>query len=172
MELGQTVKIRKTKGFSLIEVLIVIVILTILATIAVPQFNVYTHNNALKSAARDLAGDIQIIRQKAMAGSESTTVVLPYTLNFLSNTTYNYKLPSDLAPYPAVTINKSVTTFYPDITFIQTFPGNVMTFLSNGTIKETLVTSMTIILTNSRGSTVTLTVTNPSGRINVTYNMQ
>ena len=153
------------------ELMIVISIMAILAAIAVPQYNIFTYNNALKSAARELAGDIQLIRQKAMAGSPSATVPLPYTLLFLDNTSYKYTIPSDIAPYNALTITKKVTDFHPDISikFADiTFPGNQVIFQGRGTIAPW----GKVTLTNFRQSTVTLTASPPAGRINVQYTMQ
>ncbi|MGD0022052.1 MAG: prepilin-type N-terminal cleavage/methylation domain-containing protein [Smithellaceae bacterium] len=163
-------KINKAKGMSLLELTIVISIIAILTALIIPQFNRYTRNNALQSAARELAGDIKIIRQRAMAGGP-TTVPLPYTLQFLNNTTYSYTVPSDILPYPALTFTKKVTNFSPDITFVQTFPLNTMTFQQRGTISETLGADRTITLTNGRGSTVVITA-NIVGRINVQYTPQ
>jgi prepilin-type N-terminal cleavage/methylation domain-containing protein len=153
------VKLTKKNGFTVIELMIVIGIIAVLTTIAVTNFRIYTRNNALQSAARALAGDIQIIRQRAMADSP----VVPYTLQFLNATQYTYTLP----PNPAVI--KDVTTFFPDILFNPnpTFVGNVITFQSRGSINFGTVT-----LTNNRGSTVTLTASPPIGRINVQNNMQ
>ena len=163
------VKIKEEKGFSLIEMMIVIGILAILVAIAAPQWNVYVRNNALKSAARDLAGDIQIIRQRAMAGSPSPFVALPYTLQFLDGTRYTFTLPADLAPFQAIITTKNIATFYPDIKFLQiTFPGNQIQFQARGT----MALWGQVILTNDRGSQVTLKAIPPAGRINVTYNMQ
>ena len=88
-------KINKAKGFSLMELMIVIGIIAILAAIAIPQYNIFTYNNALKSAARDLAGDIQLIRQTAMSNNPN---MLNYTLNFVNNTQYNYCIPPSCIP--------------------------------------------------------------------------
>jgi prepilin-type N-terminal cleavage/methylation domain-containing protein len=161
LDLGQAVKMNKAKGFSLMELMIVIGIIAILAAIAVPQYNIFTYNNALKSAARELAGDIQLIRQTAM--SNNTT----YTLNFVNNTRYNYCIPPGCIPPNGQPTIKDVTTFHPDITFAQNFAGNQITFNQRGTMAPW----GTITLTNFRQSTVTLTATPPAGRINVQYTM-
>lgn len=151
-------KINKPKGFSLMELMIVIGIIAILAAIAVPQYNIFTYNNALKSAARDLAGDIQLIRQNAMSNNST------YTLNFTSNTQYNYCIPPSCIPPNGQPTQKDVTTFHPDITFVQNF-GAKITFTPRGTMTPL----GTITLSNSRNSTVKLTASPPAGRINVQY---
>jgi prepilin-type N-terminal cleavage/methylation domain-containing protein len=150
------VRTRANKGFTLIEMLIVISLIAIITAIAVPQFTRYTQNNALQSAARELAGDIQIIRQRAAADSAA------YTLQFLDNTRYTYTLP----PNPAVIKNVTTLTDYSDIRFDEnTFPGNRIMFQPRGTMAQW----GRVRLTNNRGSTVLLTASPPIGRINVVY---
>ena len=59
-------RIKSAKGFSLIELLIVIAIIAILATVAAPNYNKYRYNTKLKEVARDIADDIKLYKQKAM----------------------------------------------------------------------------------------------------------
>ena len=48
---------RECRGFSLIELLIAMALVAIVATIAVPQFQRYSTNTDLKTAAREVLGD-------------------------------------------------------------------------------------------------------------------
>jgi prepilin-type N-terminal cleavage/methylation domain-containing protein len=55
------------KGFTLIELIIVMGIMGILATIAVPTFQNYIRNQNLKTAARGITSDFFATREKALS---------------------------------------------------------------------------------------------------------
>jgi prepilin-type N-terminal cleavage/methylation domain-containing protein len=59
------VKIKKNNGFTLIEMIIVIAILGIVLAIGAPYFTAYRNSANLKEAARDIASDIQLYKQRA-----------------------------------------------------------------------------------------------------------
>ena len=66
-EFERIMKVKSAKGFSLIELLIVIAILSILCTQASPYFTKYMANVNLKEAARKISGDIQLCKRMAVA---------------------------------------------------------------------------------------------------------
>ena len=57
---------RSSKGFTIIEMMIVIAIIGILSMIAVPDFLGLTSRARLKSAARDIVSNMQLARVKAI----------------------------------------------------------------------------------------------------------
>ena len=69
-------KIKSAKGFSLIEILIVTVIMAILMSMAVPTFNKFRDNTNLREAARGISSDIQEYRQRAISEN------IHYRINF------------------------------------------------------------------------------------------
>jgi prepilin-type N-terminal cleavage/methylation domain-containing protein len=71
----------KNNGFSLIELIIVIAIISIGATIAVPQFRSYQYNTNLKEAARDIASDISLYRQRAVSENVQYRIIFNQTAN-------------------------------------------------------------------------------------------
>jgi prepilin-type N-terminal cleavage/methylation domain-containing protein len=75
------VKVRSSKGFSLIELMIVIAILGIVLAIAAPNFNKYRQNTNLREAARDLASDISLYRQRAVAENIHYQIVFNQAAN-------------------------------------------------------------------------------------------
>jgi prepilin-type N-terminal cleavage/methylation domain-containing protein len=58
--------VNQQKGFTLIELIIVMGIMGILATIAIPTFQNYIRNQNLKTAARGITSDFFATREKAL----------------------------------------------------------------------------------------------------------
>lgn len=157
-------KIKITKGFSLVEVLIVIGIILIVASITSFSYNRYVNNTNLRNAARQLASDISNMKQQAISKMNSTyAIVFDKSLN-------NYTMTTDF-----VTI-KSLDSFGSGIKF-NTLPlgGSTytLTFLARGTLtlSSTSATQDTIIMKNNRGSAANI-VYNTTGKTYVTFNMQ
>jgi type IV fimbrial biogenesis protein FimT len=150
------------KGFSFIEVLTVIAILGIVSSMAAYSWQRYVANNNLRTAARDLAADIALYRQKAVGENNNYTISFDmgnnsYTItNVATGVSNSPKSPSDIVKDPDVKLNS-----------VAFFPGGVIiTIQSRG-----LVGNGTITMTNSRGSQATITVSS-AGRTDLQFNMQ
>jgi len=150
---------KPSKGFSLIEVLIAIVVIGIVAAVAGLNLHAYTLNRNLKSAAREIASDFTLCKQKA--ASESKT----YQIVFNSPSAGSYTIQTTISTDP--TVVKSVSSFGKDITIDSETFGGTVNFNSRGTITPL----GNVNLRNSRNSTATITVTT-MGRANVTFNIQ
>lgn len=61
------IKLKSIKGFSVIELLIVIAIIAIVTVIAVPSFTKYRYNAGLREAAEGITAEIQRYKQKSVA---------------------------------------------------------------------------------------------------------
>jgi len=157
------VKITITKGFSLVEVMIVIAIMLITASITTFSYNRYVNNTNLRNAARQLVSDIANMKEQAISTMSSTyTIVFNQTLN-----TYTMNGSS-----PVI---KSLDSFGSGIKF-NTLPlgGSTYTlhFLARGTLTLSLTnTSETVVMTNNRGSTANIFYT-ITGKTYVTFNMR
>jgi len=61
------VKISANSGFTLIEMIVVVMLLGVFAAVATPSFITYQQKANLREAARDLASDIALYRQRAVS---------------------------------------------------------------------------------------------------------
>ena len=168
MELGQAVKIKQAKGFSLIELIIVIAVLGIVSAIAAPNFNKYRQNTNLREAARDLSSDISFWRQRAVADNVRYRITFNQAAN---NYTVQRETISGSGAYadlvPAVT--KSPRNISAQITIFNiTFPSAQITIQPRGTMDLGSVTLQHTI----RLSTATIRTYFTGRVVNVTYNLQ
>ena len=168
-------KIKSSKGFTLIEMIIVIAIIAIALSIAVPNFNSFSQNTNLKEAARDISSDISFYKQRAIAENVGFQINFNASLN-----TYTIKKenPAGSNNYvnlstlePAVADTKGVGAGNANIVISGTpsFSGGVpnVTFNPRGTSGAGSLT----LQHTKRLSTATIT-TNLMGRVNVTYNLK
>jgi len=160
---------KEQQGFSLIEMLIVIAIIAIVAIVAIPFFGSFVDNRNLKSAARNIAGDIY--EYKARASAEDTWYQISYT-----QATNSYTIAqcnntgSPCGGYNTLS-TKFTTAFGNDIVINNVnFNGaSLFQIQPRGLINPT--TGGNVQLRNSRGSIVTINV-NLMGRTNVVWALQ
>jgi prepilin-type N-terminal cleavage/methylation domain-containing protein len=138
------------KGFTIVELIITLAVLSIIVTIAGLNFNTYIINRNLESAARHIVSDFFLCRERAV--SENTT----YRINFDVDG-HSYTIQPDT---PAA-VTKRLASFGPDIEIDSASFGNGQTvhFLTRGTVSP----FGNIKLKNSRQSKATIKV-NITGR--------
>lgn len=162
-------KMKKNKGFSLVELMVVLAIIAVMSTVASYAWLRYVRNADLKTAARDIVSDFQNCKAKATSESRD------YEISFTAGTGGSYTISA-----PATTSHAAVSTTKLSEAFgsgIQIVfegtcdgffgtPTNVVRFETRGTSNNGCVK-----LTNSRGSAATIT-TNVTGKAYVTFAMQ
>ncbi len=144
------VEMDRTAGFTLMEMLVVVAVLSIMAAVAIPSFMSLLPGMRLNGAARQVLGDLLTARMKAVKLNHRTKV-------FFDNS-YDYRICDDADKNETVASgegdveNKSIQTEYPDVTLSATTDP---VFQARGTANGTTVT-----LTNSSGSkTVKVAIT-------------
>lgn len=157
-------KVKSAKGFSLIELLIVIAIIAVVASMASYTWQHYVNNANLRTAARELTTDMARTKQRSVAEG------LPYHLNISTGTPGNYtveKWNEDNTIKISDMATKIPTDFGVGLYISSTtYPNNFITFWPRGT-----VSAGKVVLQNSIGSKATIT-SNITGRTYVTFIMQ
>jgi len=155
-------KINAQKGFTVAELVITIAIFAILAGIAIPSFQRHVVNADLRNAARSVATDFFLYKERAIAENRQYRI--------LFNTgSHSYQIQQ---PHGTTISTKNLTSFRHDIA-ISSAEEIDYTLQPRGTVKigNGTETRAKIELTNSRGSTATVTIY-ITGKTSVTFNMQ
>jgi len=147
------------KGFSLIELVIVIALISIVSAFAVPVWQRYAANTDLKTAAKEVMADLSNAKQQAV----EENLVYRITFNVVGN---NYAL--SRVDTGATFWTKSVASLGNGILIgsVNFSGGSVVSFQKRGTVSMGNLT-----LRNGLGSTATITV-NITGRSYVVFTMQ
>ncbi|MCX5845554.1 MAG: prepilin-type N-terminal cleavage/methylation domain-containing protein [Deltaproteobacteria bacterium] len=158
---------QRCKGFTLIELLMAIVILIIIAAIGWVNLHAYTLNRNLRSAARDIASDFSLCKQRAVSENNTYQIVF-------NKAESSYAIQTVTGVPPAVT--KLLSSFGSDISIISADFGaassQTVTFNTRGTVTPLgNPAGDGVVLQNSRNSKATITV-NTMGRTNVTFDIK
>jgi len=145
------------QGFTFPEMLMVLILIIIVCGISYAAFNRMGVNSGLRTAARDIASDFQLARQRAMA--EST----PLTITFNAGN-HTYTVPQ----LGGGTLTKTLASYGGGITINNITTNAAIVFQPRGTTNSP---PGVIVLINSRASTATISI-NSTGRANVTFAMQ
>jgi prepilin-type N-terminal cleavage/methylation domain-containing protein len=148
------------KGFSLIELIIVIALISIVSAIAVPMWQRYTANTDLRAAAREVMADLANAKQQAV---EENLDVYRLTFNVAGNSYTLSRTDTGVTSW-----TKSVASLGKGVLIgnVNFGGGSAASFQKRGTASMGNLT-----LRNGLGSTATITV-NITGKSHVDYTMQ
>lgn len=148
------------KGFTLVELMIVIAIIGILSSVSMYGWLGYQNNVNLKTAAAEVMSDIASCKQLSV--SKGCDYIMQFTDG---SPTYTITAPT-CAPPPS-TQTKSLTSFGSGLTVSNTnFTSDRVNFIPRGTSSFGVIT-----LRNSKNSTATITI-NITGRAYVSFAMR
>jgi len=139
---------RSGRGFTLIELIVVIALIAILTAIAVPSYQSFMVRSRLKGAARQVMSDVMNARMTAVSLNQKVKV-------HFEGDGHTYKIWSDangdgdVTASEGVNLTKDVRPNYHDVTLST---GNDPIFNPRG----------------AASAPETITVTNPAGSINIT----
>jgi Tfp pilus assembly protein FimT len=145
------------KGFSTPELFITLAIIAVVAAMGYPTFQRMAINGNLRSAARQIMGDIALLKERAVAQNTQFSI----TFEPLNNRYRCSDMEEDQWKYPAM-IARDI-----QITKAAFGKGKTIVFETRGTIQQ----AGNIELTNGRGSTATITC-NIAGRMYLKFKMK
>ena len=137
---------RSDRGFTLVEMAVTLLILGMLMAFSVPAFQSLNKSNQLHGATENLAANMRVLREKAIATGQSQTV--HFTIDYPPGTKYDYHVHNGIVTMPAWELPNGIT--YNGIYINPTFDKTGRTSPAG--------TSGAIILRNERGECDTVAV--------------
>jgi prepilin-type N-terminal cleavage/methylation domain-containing protein len=160
---------KKQNGFSLVEVLIVMGIIAIVAVVSSPFLGGFMDNRALKSATRDLTGDIFELRERAINENRWYQITLSVGANSYSMSQCNNVNTGGTCTggYTQFAV-KSPTAFRTGVRLTNVSFGTTLQLSPRGLVNP--VNGGTIRIINDSASSATITI-NATGRPRVDWNL-
>ena len=116
----------RTRNFTLVELLVVIVIISIILSMTAPAFRRLMVGNSVDSAARMVSSQLMLARAEAIAKRRYVAVIMPSDINIPSSNNEVYKCQAFRSAY----VSESGSNW----TLGEWVPGTQWTFLPSGAV--------------------------------------
>lgn len=103
-----------TRGFSLVELLVVVAIIAVISAVALPNIASYLRNYTIRGAAQQIAGELQTARAKAINKNVNLGVVFVA----LDNTRYQWVIEDPMTP-PITSVRIATQTLLTDPAYAE-----------------------------------------------------
>lgn len=126
------------KGFTLIELIVVVAIILIFSAMAIAQYNGFSEQSKLKSEVKKVADVLELARKKSLSNEILNSCVgnfSGYKLNFSSNKDYELSFccagscSTSVYTYHIPSTSSTITIVPPSPSFVQFYPNGAKTNL-------------------------------------------
>ena len=150
------------KGFTLIEILVVLVLMALVVGITVPNINTYNNTETLQSAELGVVSSLQQAKSQAESQVKPTSCLASqsldgYRVDFTSST--QYQLEDMCSGSPAVVSSATLPTnilftfsSYPQTFFFRTLQGGVTYTTNTIRVKDQVTDAQQIITVDQLGN--------------------
>ena len=136
------------KGFTIVELVVVLAILSIIMAISIPNFSAWLPRNRIKTSVRHIYNDMNLARSRAV--KDNTVAVMIFNI---PNDTYTIFL--DTSKNWALDAGETIIStggLEDDVDiYLTTFPSNTYGFNNRGMSQPPLTGPYEVYLTNSSG---------------------
>jgi prepilin-type N-terminal cleavage/methylation domain-containing protein len=108
-------------GFSMVELLVVLGVIALMSTVAIPAIARYMRNYRIRGATQQVAGEIGAARNKAITRNTNLGVLFVT----LSSTTYRWVIQDDPATPGVQQTLSTLLTMPPQLGTLQTLPNGI-----------------------------------------------
>jgi prepilin-type N-terminal cleavage/methylation domain-containing protein len=136
------------KGFTLVELVVVLAILSIIMAISIPNFSAWLPRNRIKTSVRHIYNDMNLARSRAVKDNTVAVIIFNIpndTYTIFLDTSKNWALDAG-----ETIINTGGLEDDVDI-YLTTFPSNTYGFNNRGMSQPPLTGPYEVYLTNSSG---------------------
>ena len=154
------------RGFSLIEVIVVVALVGLLAAVGVPSMQDWLDRYKVRTAAEQLASLIQLQRMRAV--SQNTDFSIDFDANAGTYTLYQGNTATGTTLEPQAHTLPMGVMFSGNADPVDV-PSDEMIFHADGSLNNSTATTDTIYMANTNGDVFLLSINRSTGRVQVQH---